>query len=77
MDNKQWTMDNRPYQHGQCTMDNRQNGQQTLDSEHLLLNSKLWIMNISDWALANGQSNIDIGQWTIEKGQNGQWTFSI
>ena len=80
MDNKPWTMDNRPYQHGQWTMDTTDkmdNGQWTLDSEHLLLNSKLWIMNISDWALANGQSNIDIGQWTIENGQNGQWTFSI
>ena len=71
MDNGQWT------QWTMDKMDNGQNGQWTLDSEHLLLNSKLWIMNISDWALANGQANIDIGQWTIENGQNGQWTFSI
>ena len=56
MDNKPWTMDNRPYQHGQWTMDkmdNVQNEQWTLANEQLILNSKLWIMNIGDLTLAN------------------------
>ena len=48
MNHQHWTMDI-------FDMDNGQNGQWTLDNEHLVLSIKLWTLNIGNWTFANGQ----------------------
>ena len=57
------------------------NGHLVLDIKLLTLNIGNWIfgneqsildkltMNILAWTMVNGQSNINIGQWTIDNGQ--------
>ena len=49
-----------------------------MDNGHLVLNIKLWTLNIGNWTLANGQLTINIGQWTfltwtMDNEQNGQY----